>query len=150
VRKQLAGIDPRTRAGDRDREGLYAPGMSERTYEELRRRAAAHLAAGRPVVVDAMHGRAEERTAAVAIAREAGVPALIAELHLSEGEALARIDAREADPLRTSDATREVYLAQAGRFEAVQPGEGLHLALDAAMHPAAIAREIADALAKAD
>ncbi|MFA7297341.1 MAG: AAA family ATPase [Dehalococcoidia bacterium] len=150
VRKQLAGIDPRTRAGDRDREGLYAPGMSERTYEELRRRAAAHLAAGRAVVVDAMHGRAEERVAAVAVARDAGVPALIAALHLSEAEALARIDAREDDPLRTSDATREVYLAQATRFEPVQPGEGLHLALDAAMHPAAIAREIAEALAKAD
>ena len=84
------------------------------------------------------------------IARAAGVPALIAELHLNEAEALARIDGRADDPLRTSDATREVYLAQATRFEAIQPGEGLHLALDATMHPAAIAREIAAALAKAD
>lgn len=150
VRKQLAGIDPRTRAEDRDREGLYAPGMSDRTYEELRRRAAAHLAAGRPVVLDAMHGRAEERLAAVEVARAAGVPVLIAELRLSEDEALARIDGRADDPLRTSDATREVYEVQAARFEPVQPSEGLHLALDATLGPAGLAREIADALSKAD
>ncbi len=147
VRKQLAGVDPRERVAERDREGLYAPGMNERTYEELRRRAAEHLAAGRPVVLDAMHGRAEERRAALDVARAAGVPALIAELRLSEADALTRIDARASDPNLTSDATREVYLASVGRFETVGSGEGTHLGLDASQGPAELAREIAEELA---
>jgi len=146
VRKQLAGIDPRERVTERDREGLYAPGMNERTYDELRRRAAEHLAAGRPVVLDAMHGRAEERRAALAVAQAAGVPALIAELRLSESDALTRIDARASDPNLTSDATREVYLASVGRFEEVGSSEGTHLGLDASQGPAELAREIASAL----
>jgi aminoglycoside phosphotransferase family enzyme/predicted kinase len=150
VRKELAGLDPRTRAEERDREGLYVPGMSDRTYAELRRRAGEHLAAGRPVVIDGMHGRAEERLAAVAVATAHGVPAIIAELRLTAAEALARIEARADDPLRTSDATREVYEAQAARFEPVQASEGLHLGLDAMRGPAELAREIAETLADAD
>src|SRR5688572_29891962 len=143
VRKQLAGLDPRTHAGAADREGLYAPGMTERVYAELRRRADEHLAAGRAVVVDAMHGFASERAAALAVAAARGVSAVIAELRLDETAALARIDGRAEDPLRTSDATREVYEAQRERFEPVHASEGTHLALDATRHPAILAREIA-------
>jgi aminoglycoside phosphotransferase family enzyme/predicted kinase len=146
VRKQLAGLDPRVRAEAADREGLYAPGMTERVYAELRRRADEHLAAGRAVVIDAMHGFAAERAAALAIAVGRGAPAVIAELRLDHDAALARIDGRADDPLRTSDATREVYETQRGRFEAVQASEGRHLMLDASQRPAALAREIADEL----
>jgi aminoglycoside phosphotransferase family enzyme/predicted kinase len=146
VRKQLAGLDPRSRAGDEFREGLYAPEMTGRTYEELRRRAREHLAAGRPVVLDAMHGRASERAAARALAEQHGVPCLVAELRLSDADARARIEGRDADPLRTSDATWEVYAAQRERFEAVRDDEGARIDLDAARAPGALAREIADAL----
>jgi predicted kinase len=149
ARKQLAGLDPRTRAGSADRAGLYAPGITERVYAELRRRAHEHLAAGRPVVIDAMHGFAAERSAALALAGTRGVPALIAELRLEAAATLARIDAREDDPLRTSDATREIYAAQSARFEAVQASEGTHLVLDASQPPAVLAREIAAALPNA-
>ena len=146
VRKELAGLDPRARAEDADRAGLYSPEMSGRTYAEMRRRADAHLAAGRPVVIDATHPRAVERAESLEVARGRGVPALIVELRLDDAEAYARIDGRADDPLRTSDATRAIYDAARGRFEPVQPAEGAHLILDASGGPAALALEIAAAL----
>lgn len=146
TRKQLAGLDPRARVPEARHAEVYGPQMNERTYEELRRRAAAHLTAGRPVVLDAMHGRADERASAVAIAREHGVPAVIAELRLDDRTARARIEERSHDPLRTSDADWAVYELQRTRFEPVDAEEGMHLVLDAGLHPAVLAREIAAAL----
>ncbi len=148
VRKQLAGLDPRARSGEEFRAGLYAPEMTERTYAELRRRAGEQLALGRPVVLDAMHGREAERDAARTLAAEHAVPHLVAELRLDDDQARTRIAGREADPLRTSDATWEVYTAQRDRFEAVGAAEGPHLVLDATRAPGALARAIAEALAE--
>ncbi|HRC61941.1 MAG TPA: AAA family ATPase [Dehalococcoidia bacterium] len=146
TRKQLAGLNPRERAAAEFRSGLYNAEMTERTYEELRTRAHVHLEAGRPVVIDAMHGRASERAAAIEMARAHGVPALIVELRLDDEAARARIEGREDDPLRTSDATWEVYERQRGQFEAVGTSEGPHLVLDATLPPAASARAIAERL----
>ncbi|MCY3656950.1 MAG: AAA family ATPase [Chloroflexi bacterium] len=147
VRKQLAGIDPRERADEAFRAGLYSPEMTERTYTELRRHVREHLDAGRAVVIDAMHGRASEREAARALTAEHGVPCLVAELHLDEATARARIAGREDDPLRTSDATEDVYALQRDRFEPVGGGEGPSITLDASRPPGALARDVAEALA---
>ena len=146
VRKQLAGIDPRERVREEWRSGLYSPEMTERTYAELRARAARLLGEGRAVVLDAMHGRRSERDAVRALAAEHGVPATIAELRIDDATAHARIAGREDDPLRTSDATWAVYEAQRDGFEPITPDEAPHLALDASRPPAALARAIADAL----
>ena len=146
VRKQLAGIDPRERVREEWRSGLYSPEMTERTYAELRARAARLLGEGRAVVLDAMHGRRSERDAVRALAAEHGVPPLVAELRIDDATAHVRIAGREDDPLRTSDATWAVYAAQRDGFEPITPDESPHLALDATRPPAALAREIADAL----
>jgi predicted kinase len=143
VRKRLAGVDPRTPVPGRYREGLYDADSTARTYEALREHAAARLAAGHAVVLDATHQRAADRHAALEAARAAGVPTLIVELRLDDGAARARIEARASDPLRTSDATFEVYQQQRAAFDAIEPGEGPHLVLDAARPPAELAREIA-------
>ncbi len=146
VRKQLAGINPRERVREEWRAGLYSPEMTERTYDELRARAARLLADGRAVVLDAMHGRRSERDAVRALAAEHGVPATIAELCSDDATAHARIAGRDDDPLRTSDATWAVYEAQRDGFEPIAPDEAPRLALDASRPPAALAREIADAV----
>ena len=146
VRKHLAGIDIHASGAAAFREGLYSPQMTARVYEEMRKRATRHLAFGRPVVLDATHARADQRRAAVETARAAGVPALIVELRLTDDAALARIVNREHDPLRTSDATVEVYRRQVESFEPVSPAEGRRLALDASESVAALAMEIADTL----
>ena len=145
VRKQLAGLDVHA-AGDAT---LYTREMTERVYAEMRRRATMHLALGRPVVLDATHPTAALRAAALRLAREAGAPALLVELRLTDDATLARIENRAEDPLRTSDANAHVYREQTQRFEAISPGEGPRLTLDSSQSPAALAAEIADWLRSA-
>lgn len=150
VRKELVGLSPREHVpADRTSE-VYGAAMNERTYEEMRVRAATHLAAGRPVILDATHSRAADRAAAVATARAAGVPLLIAELRITDETALARIAERSADPLSTSDATAAVFEAQAASFESIAASEGTHLALDASQELSALVDEIAASLGAAD
>ena len=52
----------------------YAADVTERVYGELRARAERSLAAGRCVLIDAVHGRPEERDALAALAARLGVP----------------------------------------------------------------------------
>ncbi|MBT5772772.1 MAG: AAA family ATPase [Dehalococcoidia bacterium] len=149
VRKFLAGIPAREHVPAERTAEVYSTEMSARTYEELRTRTAAHLAAGRPVVLDATHSRAADRTAALQLARDAQVPALIAELRITDDEALARIADRASDPLATSDATAEVYARQTETFEPIATSEGVHLALDASQDLDDLVDEIADSLSAA-
>jgi len=146
VRKELAGIPAREHVPAERTPEVYGSGMNARTYAEMRTRAAAHLAAGRPVVLDATHSRVVDRAAALEMARAAGAPALIAELRITDEEALARIAERAVDPLATSDATAEVYEVQTGSFEPISATEGVHLALDAAQDLDDLVDEIADSL----
>lgn len=149
VRKSLVGVPAREHVpADRSAE-VYGAEMTERTYEELRSRAAAHLAAGRAVVLDATHSRVADRAAALKVARAAGVPALIAELRITDDEALARIAERASDPLATSDATAEVYVSQTESFEPIASSEGVHLALDASQDLDDLVDEIAGSLSAA-
>lgn len=146
VRKRLAGLDPHTRVPDAYRAGLYAPEMTQRTYEEMRRRAADHLAAGHPVVLDATHSRTEDRAAVVAVARAAGVPVLLVSLTLSDDAALARIEQRQTGTLTTSDATPAIYRQQVERFEPPRQSEGPLLVMDAADDVGALVDRIAEGL----
>lgn len=69
LRKRLCGV------ADTDRlpEDGYAPAMTERVYAELYRRAAAVLAVGHAVVVDAVSARPAERRRLASVAADAGV-----------------------------------------------------------------------------
>ena len=149
VRKSLAGIPAREHVPAERTAEVYGNQMSSRTYAELRERAAAHLAAGRPVVLDATHSKATERAAALQLARDAGLPALIAELRITDYDALARIAERASDPLATSDATAEIYAVQTESFEPISASEGVHLSLDASQDLDDLVDEIADSLSAA-
>ncbi|MEX2031725.1 MAG: AAA family ATPase, partial [Dehalococcoidia bacterium] len=73
----------------------YSPEMNRDVYEEMRRRAGAHLRAGRPAILDGTHRRATDREAALAVARELGVPSILVELKVSDDAALARLVNRQ-------------------------------------------------------
>ncbi|RLT40859.1 MAG: hypothetical protein DWI58_10010 [Chloroflexi bacterium] len=146
VRKRVAGLEPHTRVSEAFRTGLYSPEMSERTYETMLRRAAEHLAASHAVVLDATHSRAEDRAAAIAVARAAGVPVLVISLTLSDDAALARIEQRQSGTLTTSDATPAIYRQQVERFEPPRQSEGPLLVIDAADDVSALVARIAEAL----
>ncbi len=146
TRRELASLAAGRRAPAGS--GLYGREMTERTYGELRRRAAAQLRSGRPVVVDATHASAAHRAAARQVAEEEAAPFLTVELRLSEQAALGRIAARRSDPLRVSDADEAVYRLQRERFEPLAADEGPRLLLDAGGPPGALAAAVAEELTR--
>ncbi len=83
--------------------------MHERVYAEGRRIAATLLAAGHSVILDAVHGRAEERGAIEDIARRSGAQFTGLWLQAPDKILEARLAARKGD---ASDATVEVMRAQ--------------------------------------
>lgn len=106
VRKRLLGVDPLTRLGPE----AYREDVTARVYETICRQAELVLAAGWPVVADAVYARPAERDAIEGIARKAG--AEFAGIWLEAPDALrfARVGARTAD---ASDADPGVARAQA-------------------------------------
>ncbi len=105
IRKCLAGLAPTDRLGP---DG-YGKVAGQRVYEEMRRRAAAALAAGRAVVVDAVHARPDERTDLEAVALAAGVRFDGLWLEAPAGELARRIERRSGD---ASEADRGVLEQQ--------------------------------------
>ncbi|MFC7384423.1 bifunctional aminoglycoside phosphotransferase/ATP-binding protein [Sphaerisporangium rhizosphaerae] len=69
IRKEMAGLTPRTRAAAPFEEGIYRPEWTERTYGELLSRAERLLGLGEPVVLDASWTGAAHRSDAERVAR---------------------------------------------------------------------------------
>lgn len=105
TRKRLAGVTPETRlpAGD------YSAASSQQTYAAVGAEAREILAAGRPVIADAVFARAEERAAIAAVAAGAGVPFQGLWLDASPDVLQERVGKRAGD---ASDATPEVVRRQ--------------------------------------
>jgi aminoglycoside phosphotransferase family enzyme/predicted kinase len=105
TRKLLLGVAPETRLAPE----AYTREISQRVYDAMRQKAATVLAAGYPVIIDAVALMPEERRFFAETARAAGVP--FTGLWLEGGtETLAgRLRARRGD---ASDATPEVLAQQ--------------------------------------
>ena len=119
VRKQLAGFPPNSR-GTAD---LYVAAHSARTYRSMYASAADSLAHGRGVIIDATFQRRIDRDAARTIARERGVPFVIAECECSADEVRRRLTERGRRGDGPSDADCGVYLEQRRRYEQFAPDE---------------------------
>lgn len=111
-RKRMLGC------GELDRlpESAYTPAVTGEVYAALRRQAAIAARAGQAVVVDAMHGAADEREALEVAAGEAGVRFVGLWLKASTQARVTRVAARTDD---ASDATPDVARRQR---EEVDPG----------------------------
>jgi aminoglycoside phosphotransferase family enzyme/predicted kinase len=107
VRKQRAGVALEARLDA----AAYGVAEAARVYAAMRERAALALGAGFTVVLDAVHARAEERTAAAALAARCGVPFVGLWLETPRDRLVARVDARRHD---ASDATAAVIDQQLG------------------------------------
>jgi uncharacterized protein len=105
IRKRLFGVAPETRL----RTSAYAPEVSQRVYEALREKAAAALAAGYSVIIDAVSLKPEERRSFAAFAETAGVPFTGLWLAAPASTMEARLRARRRD---ASDASPEVLAQQ--------------------------------------
>lgn len=105
IRKRLWGTSRLTRLEP----AAYTPEMSARVYETLALDAAAVLATGHSVVVDAVFTRAEDRFAIERVARIAGVPFSALWLEAPEDVLIERVTRRGPD---VSDADAAVVRMQ--------------------------------------
>lgn len=90
----------------------YTPATSQRVYAAMMEKARRALGAGHSVVMDAVFSQPEERAAAAAVAREAGVPLSALWLTAPHDVLLSRVESRHRD---ASDATSAVVEAQLAR-----------------------------------
>ncbi|MBK8176129.1 MAG: AAA family ATPase [Rhodospirillales bacterium] len=105
TRKRLAGVALGTRLGTHD----YSEAMGRRTYEAVFDEARRALAAGCPVIADAVFARPEERAAIAEVARLAGVAFHGIWLNAASGLLEQRVAGRRNN---VSDATPEVVRLQ--------------------------------------
>ena len=145
VRKRLAGIALTARGRDAFGEGLYTPGMNERTYAESLRLARELLRAGWNVIIDGSFSHAAERESARAIAREAGVPFAVLWCDATDAAIGERLRARENDQDEVSDGRSELLADHRRRYEspAAEPGT---VRLDTSQDPAALVAKARETL----
>ncbi|WP_234311966.1 AAA family ATPase [Streptomyces griseus] len=112
LRKELAGIPPERPAVAGYGEGLYTPEWTARTYAALLDRAAALLASGESVVLDATWSTAEQREAARHVAELTSADLVALHCQVPEEVSAARLSTRAPGP---SDADLDVAAAMAAR-----------------------------------
>jgi uncharacterized protein len=107
VRKDLTGVPHDQHAFAPPGEGIYAPAISERTYEELIRQGRRVIELGESVVLDASWARADNRRSARRMGDEVGAYVIELRCDVAPEIAAQRIAARlqTSDP---SDATPEI------------------------------------------
>lgn len=112
VRKELAGTEP----GDRLPADFYSPEFSERTYNEVIRRACANLAQT-CAIADANFPSSDLRARAAAAGRDLGARPIVLWAKAPESVVLERLDARAKDDSAASDADVKVYRKLKASFE---------------------------------
>ncbi len=108
VRKELAGMDPRTPAPAAIGAGLYSPESTRRTYAELLARARVALEHGQSVVLDASWSVAEFRNDAALVAAATASDLVELRCEVDPSVADARVQRRLAEARDASDADRDV------------------------------------------
>ena len=122
-RKRLAGLAAGARRATAFGAGLYAAGMTTRTYQRLHEVAATVLAAGYPVIVDAAMLRRAERDALRALAVRLGVRCECLWCEAPVATLRSRIARRQAKGADASDATLAVLDKQRTFVEEPDAGE---------------------------
>lgn len=109
LRKTLAGTPLNHRGSEEERAALYAPAMTQKTYERLFEQALGTLREGRCVILDATFSRIEQREALKEVADAEGCEVRWIEAHASEAVVCERLKEREQDGEVVSDARLEDY-----------------------------------------
>ncbi|MEW6658719.1 MAG: AAA family ATPase [Thermodesulfobacteriota bacterium] len=117
VRKTLAGLTPTTPTPTEFGKGIYDEDFSRRTYEEMRRQAASHLAGGKSVILDGSYKRDAERDLVRILARENGAAAIFLYCACPLEVVKERLGLRAKDPESISDGREEILEAQAKDFD---------------------------------
>jgi aminoglycoside phosphotransferase family enzyme/predicted kinase len=109
TRKTLAGVTPMQRGTDSFGQGLYDPGMTQRTYSTLRQHAARWLRRGRSVVLDATFGNPDERARVQRLAKRLGAELRVVLCQAEDSILRARLARRATEQGVISDARLEIW-----------------------------------------
>lgn len=145
VRKELAQVPASEHRYVPPGEGIYSAEFTQRTYEELLRRATELLHQGGWVIIDASFRKKEERQRAQAWARHMGAEFRVVEVRCPEAVIRERLERRLLEE-SASDARWETYLALKGEFEPVDEiARRDHLIVDTSSQPLS---EVTEAVAR--
>lgn len=118
TRKQLLGVDPRTKIYTGTWSGAYDPHFTDKVYEEVIRRGATVLASGRPVVLDATFRTRTMRRLARDLAARFSVPFRLVECVADAELCKSRLRKRKVEN-EVSDGRIEIFDEFAKSFEPV-------------------------------
>jgi hypothetical protein len=144
VRKTMAGLNHTARATLAFGAGIYAADFSARTYGEMRRQAADHLAGGASVILDGSYKRAGERDLVRQLAREYAAAAVFVYCECPPAEARRRLGLRLTDPQAVSDGRVELFEAQRRDFDPLGPEDRPLLRLDTNREVGVVLGELKD------
>lgn len=131
LRKESAGLDPRTRQYVAYGTGLYHPTTTQQTYEALADLARQYLSQGQSVVLDASFARRAERVRLGTLARTLGADCYLLECYAPEAVLRQRLEQRSRQGSAVSDGRVEILEQFQRAYEPVQPDEPLrHVRLD--------------------
>jgi predicted kinase len=117
LRKQRAGLAPRTRGAAGYKEGLYSPSVTDATYVALLEDAQLLLEEGQSVIVDASFSRSEWRAAAAAVATQASAVLVEVRCTLPSDIAAERLRDRGVRGTDASDADASIATAMQSEFD---------------------------------
>lgn len=130
VRKELAGIIPRTSCRESYTAGIYSAEFTRKTYEALCQRAKEDIMAAGSVVLDASYQKRSDRDRVRETARETGATTIFILCTCPEPELKRRMEMRLLDPGNISDGRWEIYVQQKKRFEPPEEDEADVFLLD--------------------
>jgi uncharacterized protein len=126
-RKRLAGLAPQEDSRSEPDGGIYTLAFNARTYGRLERCAAAALAGGEGVIVDAAFLRRGERLQFLDLAATANAPAVILHCHAPDAVLRQRVADRHAARSDASEAGVEVLARQPSYWEDFDERELAHV-----------------------
>lgn len=133
LRKSLVGAPLNHRGSEAERAALYAPAMTQKTYERLFEQALATLRSGHSVILDATFSKIEHRAALKHLMAAEGCHVRWIEAHASEPVVCERLKGRDQDDAVVSDARLEDYRRLSAGYEPpdeLLPEEKLSLLAD--------------------
>lgn len=119
IRKELAGLAPRSRPSEAERITLYGAEMTRRTYDALSERAAVRLRDGASAILDATFLEPALRDTARRLAETYGASFQLVRCEASPEVIRVRLAQRIAGGSSVSDGDWGVYLAQRSRTAGV-------------------------------
>ncbi len=119
VRKSLVGIPATQRVEVPYGQGIYAPDISGRTYQEMFRQAREHLQVGSSVILEGSFMRAADRRQARELAAFCQAEVFFILCSCTAEETLRRLARRAADSQAISNGRQEILMAQQEMFEPI-------------------------------